>query len=108
MVKVDIEALKKILIEELDYSEHNADFVLENFPREIPGRLGEIWENWLKDRTVVEGPIFEDLTIQEVMKNRGCNFIVAVKYLFPLFDPEKKDEEKQSLVGFYKKPRVIE
>ncbi len=102
-MKIDTEKVKKILVDELDYKEFEAEHFLKDFPN-INEELVPAVEQWLKDRTIVDTD-FGGITIKDVMKTR-CHFLMAINQLNRLFDDDLSDEKKKRLKELLKKPRI--
>lgn len=99
------EQIRGILIEEMGYSEQEADSFLQDFPQLHPEPLSAL-EKWLEDRTVLETD-FQGITIQEIMENYEGNFLMALKRINRLYDEDLTEEEKKSYVDSLKKPGVV-
>lgn len=102
MFTLDKAQAKKILIDELEYDAIGADQFLKKYPP-LYDDLSEAVERWLKDRTVLKVDIF-GLSIDEVMKVQGYNFLLAVSEINRLFDSDMSDEKRNRIVKHLKRP----
>lgn len=105
MVKVNKNELKKILIDELNYKEHEADLYLLDYPDSIHDPLESSYKKWLSDRTVAVEPI-EDLLISDIMNKRKAHFLMAIKILNRLFDKDLTESERTRLKEIIQKPSI--
>jgi len=102
MLAINKDQIKKILIDELGYSKASAETFLEDFPP-IHDKLSGAVNHWLEDRTVEDLNLY-GLTIKEMMKTHGYNFILTIKILNRLLDEDLTEERRQRLAEDLKKP----
>ena len=105
MFVVDKILLKKIMTREMGYTSIEADLFLRVFPS-LHKEMNEVFQAWLKDRTVLPGPIAE-LPIREVMAKRRCNFLVAVKEINHLLDRDMTVDRRAELIKILSRPVMI-
>jgi hypothetical protein len=105
MLKLNKDQVKNILMEELDYSEGEADTYLSDYPS-IHTELAEAVNVWLKERTVLNISLL-GLSIQEVMEIQRCHFLMAIKYMDRLLDSDMSQEQKEKLVELLRSPVYI-
>lgn len=86
MLELDKKQAKAILITELGFSSFDAEWFLRSYPR-IHDELAEAVTRWLADRVVLDAGV-GGVTIKEVMQTRGDHFLMAVRLLNRLLDPD--------------------
>lgn len=103
MLKYDQRKLKRILIEEHGFDELNAADTSEtliNFNSE----LQEALDQWLKDRTVIDHPTVEGITLKDIEDKMG-SFINALTFMNGfLKDPEDAKIFKEIGFPFMEQP----
>ncbi|MCS6880462.1 MAG: hypothetical protein RMK84_05120 [Oscillochloridaceae bacterium] len=102
MLTIDKVRAKEVLVTELNYHPVSAECFLQNYPP-IHEELGKVVESWLEDRTIPDFSV-NGLSIREIMQVQSCNFLVAVKYLNQLLDPELAPAERERLVAMLRRP----
>lgn len=95
MYKINKEKVRKILVDEMNYTPYKVDLLLKDYPS-LRDQLGEAVEQWLKDRTVADVAV-EGFSIKDVMEKRQVHFLVAVKKLNILLDKSIPVEERDKL-----------
>ncbi len=76
MAHFDKEAVKKILVEELDFDSLLVAIAIEALTN-MDDRLQPVLDSWIKDRTVTNYT-FHDISIKEIMKEEKCGFLGAL------------------------------
>lgn len=102
MYEIDKQKTKEILVSELGYKSFQVDKLLENYPT-IHDPLAGAVQQWLEDRTILDVAV-EGMTIEFVMHNRRCNFILAVEKLNRLLDEDLMPDQRQRLVQYLMQP----
>lgn len=105
MLIVDKTKVKEILVNELGYKPSEAEVFLVDFPS-IHDELAPTVEQWLKDRSVNDVSV-NGLALSELMRNRHRNFLLAVRELNLLLDPNLTPEKQNKLTAILRKPLRI-
>jgi len=78
MLNFDNIKLKQILISEIGYDDGELTEILcinlHNFNNQLQATL----DGWIKDRTIINDIVVENITIQQIMEKRDENFIEAL------------------------------
>lgn len=106
-MKIDKTQLKEILLNELKFSNTEADIYLRDYPDEIHTQLDNVFSLWLKDRQVSNDPIYENLTVPMVMKGQGGgNFLESLRYINRLCDNDLSPDEKTKMISRLTRPFI--
>jgi hypothetical protein len=105
MFIIDKEKAKEILVAELDYKPSEAQVFLIDYPP-IHDELADSVRQWFENRTVSDFNVY-GLTLIEVMKTRRRNFLLAIRELNLLLNPDLTDDDRNRLLRLLRKPPKI-
>lgn len=83
---------RKVLLSQ-NIQPYQIKILLKNYPS-LPNSIGELIEDWFKDREIPE-LVIDGISLQEVMENRHSHFLIAIRDLSRLLDPSLSLEEKE-------------
>ncbi len=106
MQSLDKEKVRKVLMEEEHLPSFRVDLILKEFPP-IDEALATAVKQWLEKRSFDDVQV-DGLSISEVMRLRRCHFLIAVKDLARLQDPELPAESRRRLREILSKPVIIQ
>lgn len=99
MYVLDKDRARDVLLEEKRIPPHQVEKFLDRFPP-LHAKLGEIVDQWLDTQTI-PNVVIDGISLEEVTRIRHCHFLVAVrdlnKILDPNLSPEKRDQWRKIL-----------
>jgi len=97
--------LKKILVDEFTFKPYQADLFLSDYPP-IYEPLVPAIQRWLMDRNILDISI-EGLTIQDVIRKRQCNFLMAIREMNRLLDPALTSDIRKLIIEDLRNSPII-
>ncbi len=101
----DKEKSRQVLLNEYHFTTVTADLILEKFPV-LNKSLTEALHQWLDNRNVADTEV-GGLSIKEMLKIHGYHFLLAIKDLGILSDPNLTPEQYSRLRETLSKPMVL-
>jgi len=92
MYKLDEEKTRDVLISQ-GIKPYQIDLLLKNYPP-IDNQFGSLIEQWFVDQEVPEFEI-NGITVEEVMNNHRSHFLVAIRDMNRLLDPDLSKEKRE-------------
>lgn len=90
MLQFDITQLANILVEEYNYSRFPITEKLKAFQKNAPEGLQDALNAWIKDRTILDEPNIDGITIQKIMERNQTHFFNALVSMGTILrDPSK-------------------
>ncbi len=92
MYIINKEIARKILSEQ-KFPPHQIESLLNRYPP-IHDSLGNILERWLNDQTISDITI-EDISLRDIIEKRNCHFLIAIRDMNKLLEPELTPEKRE-------------
>lgn len=92
MYLLDIEKARTILLSQ-NVKPYQIELLLNHYPP-LEDSLENIVEQWLLDQSIHE-VVIDEISLQEVMRNRRSHFLVALRDLNRLLDPKLSEEKRE-------------
>lgn len=93
MYTLDKEKVRNILINEEAFDPQQVEILLKNFPP-LYDDLKVAVETWLEKRFIVDVTV-DNISIHDVMENRQSHFIVAIRDLNRLLNPNLTADKRE-------------
>ena len=91
MYTINKEKAHEILLNQ-GFKTHEIDSLLNRYPP-IHDKLSRIIEQWINDQTISEITI-DGISLNQVIKIRRCHFLIAIRDLNKLLDPDLTLEKR--------------
>lgn len=92
MYHLDKEKARKVLLEE-GFSPSPVDRLLKRYPP-VHESLGPAIEKWLNEG-IISDVIVDGISVREVMEKRQSHFLIAIRDLSKLLDPNLTPEKRE-------------